>query len=117
MAPPTESWIGEMQSRLRPRPVVPRLRRDYRAIARWWELEAMRGYDWDPSGSGLTSSEWSRLYAANYRWLVELMDTGHRVTSDAHGVYVDGELASAYMARARKRAEHPTRPRKTRSRS
>jgi hypothetical protein len=64
---------------------VPRLRAHYRWIARWWELEAMRGYE---------SSDRSREYAANYRWLVELMDAGHRVTADAHGVYVDGMLAS-----------------------
>lgn len=46
-------------------------RRELRRRARWWELEAMRGY---------ASSERSRQYAANLRWLVELMDNGHRVT-------------------------------------
>lgn len=51
---------------------------------------------------GYASADRSRQYAANYRWLVELMDNGHRITADSHGVYVDGELASAYMKRAQR---------------
>lgn len=113
MAPASELEIGEMQRMLRPRPVVPRLRADYRAIARWWELEAMRGYVGVRDEDGKTSSDRSRGYAENYRWLVELMDNGHRVTADAHGVYVNGELASRYMERQRKAAQ-PTPPTKRR---
>jgi len=75
-------WLG----------VVPILRQHYRWIARWWELEAMRGYE---------SSDRSREYAANYRWLVEVMDAGRRVTADSRGVYVDGELASKVQEKAR----------------
>ena len=40
-----------------------RTRRDYRRAARWWELEAMRGYDSAPR---------SRAYAATMRWAAEL---------------------------------------------
>lgn len=47
--------------------VVPRTRRDFRRIARWYELEAMRGYP-----SHMKCLE----YAANMRWIVELMDSG-----------------------------------------
>jgi hypothetical protein len=63
----TQDQITEMQQRLGPSPVTPRTRRDFRRRARWWELEAMRGYP---------SSDRSREYAANMRWLVELMDNG-----------------------------------------
>jgi len=80
--------------------VVPRTRAHFRWIARWWEIEASRGYE---------SSERSREYAANYRWLVELMDAGHQITADAHGVYVDGELASAYVDRGRRAAKRAAR--------
>lgn len=76
--------------------VVPRLRAHYRWIARWWELEAMRGYE---------SSDRSREYGANYRWLVELMDAGRRVTADAHGVYVDGDLASKVQGRGKRKTK------------
>lgn len=63
-----EEAITTMQQRLRPRHVVtPRTQREFRRTARWWELEAMRGYD---------SSAKSLEYAANMRWLAELMDAG-----------------------------------------
>lgn len=81
---------------------VPRIRAHYRWIAHWWELEATRGYE---------SSDRSREYAANYRWLVDLMDAGRRVTADAHGVYVDGMLASEY-AKHGERAVKRARPRR-----
>lgn len=76
---------------------VPRVRAHYRWIARWWELEAMRGYE---------SSGRSLEYAANYRWLVEMMDNGHAVHSDAHGVRIDGmtiEQFIKHQAKASKR--------------
>lgn len=57
----------------------------------------MRGYD---------SAELSRQYAANYRWLVELMDSGRRVTADARGVYIDGEVIGKYLERTKR---YPTR--------
>lgn len=62
-----ERW-ARIHSKDKRRPV--HARRELRRRARWWELEAMRGYP---------SSERSRQYAANLRWLVELMDNGHRV--------------------------------------
>lgn len=61
----------------------------------------MRGYD---------SADLSRQYSASYRWLVELIDAGRRVTADAHGVYIDGELATVVRARA-ERAERKQRER------
>lgn len=100
----TADWITEAQRQLPPHPVVPRLRAHYRRIARWWELEAMRDYIGVIDEDGKNSSDRSRQYARNYRWLVELMDAGHRVTADAHGVYIDGELASVVQARG-ERAE------------
>ena len=75
------------------------LRREFRRIARWWELEAARGYP---------SAESSCQYARNYRWLVELMDAGRRVTANAHGVYIDGELASVVAERGRRAEERAT---------
>ena len=59
--------ISEAQALLRPLPVTARSRRDLRVLARWWELEAQRGYP---------SSDKSREYAANMRWLIELLDNG-----------------------------------------
>lgn len=56
-------------------PVMPRTRRDLRVVARWWELEAMRGYP---------TSDKSREYAANMRWLVELLDNGVDVRRPFH---------------------------------
>jgi hypothetical protein len=44
--------------RLGPLPVQPRTRIDYLRVARWWLLEALRGYP---------SSERSRQYAVNLR--------------------------------------------------
>lgn len=111
--------VAEAQRRLREKHgiiVVPRCRAHFRAIARWWELESERGYTGVVDDAGLNSSDRSRMYAANYRWLVELMDNGHRVTAYAHGVYVGDELASAYMARQRKAAAVPVAPRKRRGR-
>lgn len=42
---------------------VPRTRLQYLCVARWWELEARRGY---------ASSADSLRYAANLRWAAEL---------------------------------------------
>lgn len=55
--------ITELQRRIGPRPTTLRTRRDYRRAARWWELEAKRGYP---------SSGDSLRYAANMRWAAEL---------------------------------------------
>lgn len=63
----SESSLSDEQRRLGPIPHWPRTRRDFRVIARWWEIEARRGYP---------SSAQSFEYAANMRWLVELMDNG-----------------------------------------
>lgn len=87
---------------------IPNLRTVLRRYARWLELEAQRGYTGVIDDDGKTSSDRSREYAANYRWLVELMDAGRRVTADSHGVFVDGVLASEYARRgvmAAQRAE------------
>jgi hypothetical protein len=75
--------ISEMQEPLREprwhppmsgRPLNERTR--LRRRARWWELEALRGYDWAVDEYGMNSADRSRMYAANQRWLVELMDAG-----------------------------------------
>lgn len=58
----TPAQIDEAQRRIRV-PAFPRTHRDYRKVARWWELEAMRGYP---------SAEASRGYARNMRWAAEL---------------------------------------------
>lgn len=92
---------------------MPRFRGHYRAIARWWELNAERRYTGLVDDDGATSWQRDLRYAASYRWLVELMDNGQTVTADAHGVYVNGELATAYMARQIK-AVKPSAPRKNR---
>jgi hypothetical protein len=84
------------------------LRREFRRVARWWELNALRRYAYQPDDNGLQSWERDLQYAHNYRWFVELMDAGRRVTADAHGVYVDGELASKVQDRER-RAEQRKR--------
>jgi hypothetical protein len=46
------------------RAVTNRTRRDYRCAARWWELEAKRGY---------ASAHLSLEYAENMRWFAELV--------------------------------------------
>lgn len=48
--------ITEAQRTLWPYSIIPRTRREFRRIGRWWDLEAMRGYP---------SSTDSRRYAAN----------------------------------------------------
>lgn len=55
------------QLRLYPPPITPRTRRDYRRVARWWELEAMR------TGNGKESVDLARRYASNMRWAAELV--------------------------------------------
>lgn len=68
--PREQEAITHAQRRLYPRaryrrrriPIEPRSRRDYQRIARWWELEARRGYP---------SSGKSLEYAANMRWAAE----------------------------------------------
>lgn len=56
--------ITEAQQRLPRAPSSPQLARHYRLVARWWELEARRGYD---------SSADSRRYAENMDWAAELV--------------------------------------------
>jgi hypothetical protein len=58
--------ISEMQRRLGRGPVRNRTRRDYLRAARWWVLEASRGY---PSSAGSSRS------ATNMRWAAELVAT------------------------------------------
>jgi hypothetical protein len=58
--------ITEAQRRIGPRPLVCRTRTDFRRCARWWELEARRGYE---------STARSLQYAANMRWAAELTET------------------------------------------
>jgi hypothetical protein len=53
-----ECRVSALQMRLGPLPVQPRTRIDYLRVARWWLLEALRGYP---------SSERSRQYAVNLR--------------------------------------------------
>lgn len=110
--------VDEAQRRLRERHgivVIPRCRTHYRAIARWHELNALRRYTGVIAEDGSTSWERDLRAAHNYRWLVEIMDAGRRVTADNHGVYIDGELASVVQAReeraqaARKEAKRPAR--------
>jgi hypothetical protein len=55
--------IDAAQRRLSPTALTPRTNAEYRRIARWWELEAMRGYP---------SAEDSLRYARNCRWAAEL---------------------------------------------
>lgn len=50
-------------------------RHNLRRNARWWELEAMRGYP---------SADDSRRYARNLRWLVELIDNGVDIDRPFH---------------------------------
>ena len=54
--------ITRAQQRIGRLPTTPRTRTDYRRVARWWELEARRGYP---------SAESSRTYARNMRWAAE----------------------------------------------
>jgi hypothetical protein len=58
-----QDWITERQLALfappDPLPATPRTRVDYLRIARWWHLEARRGYP---------SSDRSARYARNMRW-------------------------------------------------
>lgn len=97
--------VSEAQRRLRPRfvtrygevqelwhpPLVWDAKRhleNRRAIlrhsARWWQLEAMRGYTGVVDEDGKTSSDRSREYAANQRWLVELLDNGVDIDRPCH---------------------------------
>ena len=58
----TEAEITDAQRHCRTVP-APRTRSEYRAVARWWELEARRGY---------ASSSVSLRYAANMRWAAQV---------------------------------------------
>ena len=60
------------------RPLAERTR--LRRRARWWKLEALRGYDHSIDEYGMNSSDRSKMYAANLRWCVELMDAGFDVS-------------------------------------
>lgn len=60
--PEAQAQITELQRKIPPRPPVPQTCQDFRRAARWWELEARRGYE---------SSPRSRQYAANMRWAAE----------------------------------------------
>lgn len=81
----TPDAITAEQRRIRV-PIFPTPRGDYRRSARWWELEAMRGHDWEvESGAwvrdgkrtvyqpGVTSAEKSREYARNMHWAAEMV--------------------------------------------
>jgi len=57
--------ITEAQLRIKPC-ATPRTRTEYRGRARWWELEARRGYG---------SSQASLRYARNLRWAAELTES------------------------------------------
>lgn len=60
----TEDAITAAQQRLKPATVpTPRTHAEYRRCARWWELEARRGY---------ASSAAALRYARNMRWAAEL---------------------------------------------
>jgi hypothetical protein len=89
-----EQLITTMQLRLgRQVPAVPRTQRDYRRVAQWWELEAMRGYP---------SFERSRDYANNMRWAAEvawLTGPGTWLELKARSV------AGNFAARAERRAQ------------
>lgn len=61
--PAEDMAITEAQRRIGPRGTVARTRTDYRRTARWWELEARRGY---------ASHQDSLRYAANMRWAAQL---------------------------------------------
>lgn len=67
-------------------PMFPTTRGDYRRIARWHELEAMRNHDWEVEpGSwvrngkrtvyqrGIASCEKEREYARNMHWAAEMV--------------------------------------------
>ena len=69
-----EPEIAAAQRRLSPLPSVPRTRRDYRRVARWWELEARR--------RGQSYLDCLR-YAANMRWAAE------RVAETGPGTWAD----------------------------
>jgi hypothetical protein len=60
----TDEEITEAQRRIGPRSITNRTRRDYRRCARWYELNALRGY---------RSAHLDREYAENMRWLAELV--------------------------------------------
>ncbi len=64
--------ISVMQRRLGRRPFVSRTASDYLRSARWWELEACRGYTDHVDERGEDSSARSRRYARNSRWAAEL---------------------------------------------
>lgn len=75
-----QASITVMQQRLRPRLVVtPRTQREFIRVARWWELEAMRGYDNGIDEYGMNSSHHAMMYGANMRWCAELLADGHRI--------------------------------------
>ena len=66
--------VSRQQRRLLPESsLLPRAR--LRRNARWWELEARRGYP---------SSDSSLEYARNLRWLVELLDNGVNIRQPFH---------------------------------
>jgi len=74
-----QAYVDGQQRSLRERyglVVTPRTRAQLRAVARWYELQALRGYTGVLDEDGLTSSDRDRQYAANQRWLVELLDAG-----------------------------------------
>jgi hypothetical protein len=54
--------LSDWQRQIGRMPVTLRTRRDYLRCARWWEIEAMRGYP---------SSDMSRQYAINMRWCAD----------------------------------------------
>ncbi len=89
--------ITEAQRRIDYRPATLRSRTDYRRAARWWELEARRGYPSSPD---------ALRYARNMRWAAELTETyGEGTWLDLHE-----RLASAARVAKAESRERGVRP-------
>jgi hypothetical protein len=92
----TEEEITEAQRRIGPRSITNRTRRDYRVCARWYELNAKRGYQ---------SAHLDLEYAENMRWLAEL------VTIYGEGtpleLFARSGIPNPYIGKA---PEQPSRP-------
>lgn len=101
----SQEWITEMQLRMRRSLYQPRTRADLRRNARWWELEAMRGYDGVVDEYGMNSSDRSKMYAANIRWCVELADAGVDVYGQRFDKLVATHARMTWDAFVRRHAE------------
>jgi hypothetical protein len=98
-------WITEMQLGMRRSLYSPRTRADLRRNARWWELEALRGYTSGVDEYGMNSSDRSLMYAANQRWLVELLDAGRQVIGRRFDDIVRENSGMTWNAFVRRHAE------------